>query len=63
MPSWNHQDREILSLEERLWCAQSILGEVAIAGEWRGRVKKIHADLTALAQEVRDYNDEWEEEP
>lgn len=61
MPQYNHLDRCMIEAEQSLWVAREALSLIESSGVWHERIAKVRADIEAIAKEMRDYNDQFEE--
>lgn len=63
MPQFTHGDRNMVMTEAILWASVSLLtGHIDNAGVWSDRIYALAKSLEHVAQEIRDYNDQFEEE-
>lgn len=64
MPQFTNRDRMIVQQEQSLWNAsQILLGEAeSIETCWQERLRKLADETTAIAREIRDYNNQFEED-
>jgi len=64
MPAFTLEDRLLVMQEQALWIAFNVLREEAVSldHKWKDRIEKLAFDAKQIAQELRDYNDQFEQE-
>lgn len=61
MPEFTNADRCMIEMECRMWTIRQMLVDAEDnCGGWNDRVRKLRIDAQKLAQELRDYNDQFE---
>lgn len=60
MPEFAHADRNMIEAENSMWNVYEILGSIETAGSWAPRIDGIRLLTQHVAEELRNYNDQFE---
>lgn len=64
MPEFTYDDRLMIMSEAEMWAARQILLEAeGNSGVWNERIKAARVVVQKIAEELRNYNDQFEESP
>lgn len=61
MPEYTHADRCMIEAETMLWIVVDVLSIHEHSGAFADRIRDLQKQAEALAREMRDYNDQFEE--
>ena len=64
MAQFTNRDKLIIMQEQAMWIVANILREEASSVDhtWQARIRKLSEESRQIAQELRDYNEQFEEE-
>lgn len=61
MPEFSNADRCMIETECRLWTInQMLIDSDGDCGAWDDRIREVRKTIKKLAEELRDYNDQFE---
>lgn len=62
MPQFTHLDRCMIEAESMLWIANEVLSIREHSGAFADRIAEVQKQVQKLAEEMREYNDQFETE-
>lgn len=64
MAQFTNRDKLIIMQEQAMWIVANILRDEAssVNHTWQARIRKLSEESRQIAQELRDYNEQFEEE-